>query len=106
MLTISEAASAPPGERQTNDFDSFVCSVHFGGTVHDMPWRSHFICCPPARAAVSSAVGWPCSALFVPADLELDDEPEDECAFFSRSDKLQRESANPMSRTSRMFFMA
>ena len=105
MLAISEAASEPPGDRQTKVLDSFVCSVHFGGTVHEMPSRSHFISFPPARAAVCSAVGRPGSAVFALAELEFDDEAEDECAFFSRSDRLQSESANPISRTSRMFFI-
>ena len=104
MLTIRLAASEPPGERQTNSFDSFVCSVHFAGTVQDMPWRSHLISWPPARAAVCSAVGWPCST--GPSLALLDpDGAEVELLFFNFSDRLQRESAKPISSTSRIFFI-
>src|SRR5882724_2739660 len=37
MLTISEAALPPPGERHINSFDSFVVCVHLGGTATTFP---------------------------------------------------------------------
>src|ERR1051325_10527685 len=100
MLTIKLAASEPPGERHTNDLDSFSCSVQFCGTVHDIPCRSHFISCPPRSAAICSAVGWPCSAVPPPA-LSEPDGP----SFLNRPDRLQSERAKPISSTSRIFFM-
>ena len=63
-------------ERHTKDFDSFSTCVHLGGNVHDIPWRSHFACCPPASAAVCAAVGCPCST--PPLSLfELELEPDE-----------------------------
>src|SRR4030095_532935 len=62
MLTIKFAASKPPGERHASSFDSFVVSVQLGGTVNDMPCRSHLTVWPPARAAACAPVGVACSA--------------------------------------------
>jgi hypothetical protein len=105
ILTISEAASPPPGERQVNDFDSFSCSVQPAGTVHDIPCRSHLIDCPPASAAICSAVARPGSA--DPLELlELDpDGPELEFAFLNRSERLQSERAKPISKSATICFI-
>src|SRR5215217_8094236 len=102
ILTISVAASELPGERQTNDFDSFVSSVHFGGTVHDRPCRSHLICCPPASAAVCSVVAWACSADLAVAPPVPD---ELEASFLTFPERLQRERVKPSSSRTRRFFM-
>src|SRR6185503_7076482 len=103
MLTFSVAASEP-GECHRNDFDSFSNSVHFGGTVNDMPCRSHFTSWPPASAAVCAAVGCPRSA-----DRELEllepDELELELLPWSLSERLQRERAKPSSNRTRICFM-
>ena len=48
MLTIKFAASPPPGERQSSDFDSLLDSFQFGGTVQDIPWFSQLAVAPPA----------------------------------------------------------
>jgi hypothetical protein len=58
MFTIRLAASEPPGERHANIFDSLVVSVHFCGTVQDIPCASHLTVCPPAIASVCAAVGF------------------------------------------------
>src|SRR5215813_9380227 len=105
MLTINEAASPPPGDRHMNDFDSFSCSVHCGGTVHDIPCLSHFACCPPAGAAVCAAVGSPCSAVLPPppplALVPLELEPL-LCSF---SERLQREREKQIVTASRICFI-
>src|SRR5262245_15474125 len=105
MLTMSEAASPPPGERIMNIFDSFVSSVQFVGIVHDIPCFSHFTSLPPAIAAACSAVALPGSAVLLEPPPELD-EPEFEFPLCSFSERLQRERAKAISTTSRMFFMA
>src|SRR5678809_1433151 len=92
MLTIKLAASEPPGERQASDFASFSVSVHLGGTVQDMPCRSHFTVWPPARAAVCAWFGFACSAWI--SLLPLPDAPE-LLDGFSLLVRLQSESANP-----------
>src|SRR5262249_44363783 len=107
MLTINDAASPPPGERHMNDFDSFSSWVHFGGTVRDIPCRSHLASWPPASAAVWAAVGVPCSALpllLPPPPLAL--EPlELEPLLCNFSERLQREREKQIVNASRMCFI-
>src|SRR6185369_897572 len=105
MLTMSDAASPPPGERQLNDFDSFSCSVQPAGTVHDIPCRSHFIDWPPASAAICSAVALPGSA-DPPELLELDpDGPELEFPFLNLSERLHNDRAKPISNRATICFI-
>src|ERR1051325_1545960 len=108
MLTIRFAASEPPGERHVNDFASFSVCVHFAGTVHDIPWRSHFACWPPASAAVCAAVGSPCST-FPPLEPEFELEPDEPVELdllpWSRSERLQRDNEKKMATISVMGFI-
>src|SRR5215470_2708293 len=106
MLTISEAASAPPGDRRINDFDSFSCSVQPAGTVQDIPCRSHFICCPPASAAICSAVARPGSADPPEELLEPDpDGPEFVLPLCNLCERLHNERAKPISTTATICFI-
>src|ERR1051325_1794290 len=96
MLTIRFAASEPPGERHSSDFDSLVVSFQDAGTVHDMPCWSHFAVLPPANAAVCAAVGFACSTsppLLDPvAVFRVAPEFVDDLSLLVR---LQSESAKP-----------
>src|SRR6185436_4848334 len=105
MLTIRLAAPPAPGDRHMNDWASFCSSVQFGGTVHDMPCRSHFAPWPPAIAAVCAAVVCACSGL---AALSLTEPPEEldaEPPLWSFSERLQSDNAKPMNNTSAICFM-
>src|SRR5882724_6974046 len=106
MLTISEAALPPPGERHINSFDSFVVCVHLGGTVHDIPCGSHFISCPPESAAVCAAVGSARSGAVPPLSAEPVPEPGAfEFPDFSLLERLHRDNAKPRTSTSGMCFI-
>src|SRR6266478_4648037 len=101
MLTISEAEV--PGALQTRVFDSFDDSVHFGGTLNDIPCWSHLTSRPPASAAVWAAVG--CGRSTGPLELVVpgaDSFP----AGFNLPARLQIEQENASAIISRIFFMA
>src|SRR6266478_7766843 len=101
MLTISEAEV--PGALQTRVFDSFDDSVHFGGTLNDIPCWSHLTSRPPASAAVWAAVG--CGRSTGPLELVVpgaDSVP----AGFNLPARLQIEQENASAIISRIFFMA
>src|SRR6185295_10475970 len=101
MLTIKFAASEPPGERHVSIFASFSVSVHLGGTVQDIPCRSHLTVWPPARAAVCAPVGVAFSAWISLSPLP---EPPELLDGFSLLVRLQSERANPRtSKTGRCF---
>src|SRR6266850_2407121 len=103
ILTIKFAASDPPGDRHVSIFDSFSVSVHFGGTVHDMPCRSHLTVWPPANAAVCAPVGVARSAWISLSPLP---DPPELLDGFSLLVRLQSESANPRtSKTGRCFMV-
>src|SRR6185295_8721656 len=95
MLTMSEAAIPPPGERITNIFDSFVSSVQFVGMVHDIPCLSHFTSCPPASAAVCSAVALPGSTDLLLPPVAVG--PEFELPDLNLSERLQSERPRAIS---------
>src|ERR1044072_7859984 len=104
MFTFNVAPSLPPGERQTNDLDSFSSSLQVVGIVNDIPCRSHFASLPPESAAVCAAVGCPCSAerALPPPDA---DGPDVELEFLNLPVRLQSERAKPSSSRTSMFFM-
>src|ERR1700730_12422618 len=107
MLTMSDAASQEPGERQTNIFDSLVVWVHLAGAVHDIPCWSHFIVWPPAKACVWAAVGVACSTLpsaSPEVDVDLPGPPE-LVAVLSLLLRLQNERANLRTRRTGICFM-
>src|ERR687889_1652111 len=57
ILTINDAASDDPGERQKNERLSTDCLVHFCGTVQEISCCSQEAVCPPETAAACAAVG-------------------------------------------------
>src|SRR4026207_2056393 len=103
-LTISEAASKPPGERQRNEFNSFDSSFHVGGTVQVIPCTSQTAVVPPARAAVCAAVGSAFSAVIsLPPELEPVPVSDD---FLNRFVRLHSDNEKQINNTSGTYFMA
>src|SRR4030095_37024 len=97
MLTISDAASLPPGERQRKEFSSFVVSVQFEGTVKVMPWTSQTAFCPPAIAAACAAVGTAFSAVMPPSEVVSAPGAE---VFLNRFERLHRDKEKQTNSTS------
>src|SRR6476660_4048662 len=108
ILTIKFAASKPPVDLHENSFDSFVVSVHFGGTVKLIPCWAHLISCPPDKAACCDAVAAPCSAVVPPMlepEFESDVEPEVEDPCFNLFERLQSDKEKPRTRITGRYFI-
>src|SRR6185503_13385619 len=106
MLTIRLAASKPPGDRQSRDFESTSVCFQLGGTVHDMPCWSHFTVWPPASAAVCAAVGFACSTSPpLVADFELLLEVPELVLVLNLLVRLQRDNARPRTSSTGICFM-
>jgi len=104
ILTIRFAASPPPGERQSSDFDSLLDSFQFGGTVQDIPWFSQAAVAPPAKACVCAAVGVAFSASPPVSEDEVP-EPADLSPVLSLSPRLQSDRTRPRKRSTGICFM-